>query len=84
MHRTFAMLTAYNELIIDYFHYLLIWQQQLCIGKVYVVVVVVVFFFWGGGGGCGLGLFGCIVVSKVLTLPLGPGKEKHDPSQKIT
>ena len=46
------MLTAYNGLIIDYFHYLLIWQQQLCIGKVYVVVVVV-FFFWGGGGGGG-------------------------------
>ena len=39
-------------------------------------------FFIGGGGE--LGLFGCIVFSKVLTLPLGPAKEKHDPSQKIT
>ena len=38
----------------------------------------------GGGGGGGLGLFGCIVFSKVLTLPPGPAKEKHDPSQKIT
>ena len=72
------MLTVYNGLIIDYFHYLLNWQQQLCIGKVRFLLGG-----WGGGGG-GLGLFGCIVVSKVLALPLGPAKEKHDPSQKIT
>ena len=38
----------------------------------------------GGGGGGGLGLFGCIVFSKVLTLLPGPAKEKHDPSQKMT
>ena len=75
MHRMFAMLTVYSGLILDYFHYLLTWQQQLCIEKVH--------FLLGGGGG-GLGRFGCIVVSKVLTLPLGPAKEKHDPSQKIT
>ena len=37
-------------------------------------------FFIGGG----TGLFGCIVFSKVLTLPPGPAKEKRDPSQKIT
>ena len=47
MHRTFAMLTVYNGLIIDYFHYLLTWQQQLCIGKVR--------FLLGGGGGGGWG-----------------------------
>ena len=48
-----------------------------------------VFFLFGGGGGGGgwggrLGLWGCIVFSKVLTLPLGPEKAKHDPPQKIT
>ena len=75
MYRTFALLTVYNGLILDYFHYLLTWQQQLCIGKV-------CFLLLGGGGG--LGLFGRIVVFKVLTLPLGAAKEKHDPSQKIT
>ena len=36
------MLTVYNGLILDYFHYLLTWQQQLCIGKVC--------FLLGGGG----------------------------------
>ena len=36
------------------------------------------------GGWDGLGLFGCIDSSKVLTLPLAPAKEKRDPSQKIT
>ena len=70
MHRTFAMLTVYNGLIIDYFHYLLTWQQQLCIGKVH--------FFIGGGGGGGLGR------QRGGSFPLGPAKEKHDPSQKIT
>ena len=72
------MLTVYNGLILDYFHYLLPWQQQLCIGKVRFLLGGV----GGGGGGGGLGLFGRIVVSKVLTLPLGPAKEKHDPSPK--
>ena len=37
-------------------------------------------FFIGGGG---RGPFGCIVFSKVLTLPSRPAKEKHDPSQQI-
>ena len=46
MYRTFAMLTVYNGLILDCFHYLLTWQQQLCIGKVRFLL---------GGGGVGWG-----------------------------
>ena len=32
MHRAFIMLKVYNGLILDHFHYLLTWQQQLRIG----------------------------------------------------
>ena len=48
----------------------------------YMVFLYLFNFF--GGEGDGLGLLGCIVFSKFLTLPLGPAKEKHDPSQKTT
>ena len=47
----------------------------------FFIIIIIIFFFWGGGG---LGLFGCIVFSKVLTLPPGQAKAKHDPPQKIT
>ena len=68
MHRTFAMLTVYNGLIIDYFHYLLTWQQQLCIGKVRFLLG------WGGGRGF------LVVLSFLMSWPpppppLGPAKD---------